>query len=471
MDKKNYQIGMIGLGVMGRNLVLNMSDHGYSVAGYDKNSEMVQRLNEEAKKRPVEGFDDLGQFVKSLQKPRSVMILVPAGKPVDAVIKELLSELDKGDLIIDGGNSHFSDTNLRAKSLAEKGIHYLGVGISGGESGARHGPSMMPGGAEEAYERVRPIFEAAAAHVDGESCVTFLGPGSAGHYVKMVHNGIEYGIMQLISEIYDLMKRGLGMTDDEIHQVFVNWNKQELNSYLVEITGAIFNEIDEQIGRPLIDVILDEAKQKGTGMWTSQDAMDLQVPTPTIDLAVAMRNLSAMKDERQRASRLLAGKVKQYEGEKDAFIMYLRNALYAGMIICYAQGFAQLHVASREYGYHLVLEDVARIWRGGCIIRSALLEQICSAFKRDHELPNLLLDSSLGSQVMERKNDLQTVISSAVQLDIPTPGLMVSLAYLNGYRSAWLPANLIQAQRDYFGAHTYERIDEKGVFHTKWEIE
>lgn len=468
METDNYQIGMIGLGVMGRNLVLNIADHGYSVVGYDKDSAMVGLLNEEAQGKRVRGVNSLKEFVALLDQPRNIMMLVPAGAPVDGVIRNLLPYIGPADMIIDGGNSHYKDTDLRLKTLTGKGILYLGVGISGGEKGARHGPSMMPGGPLEAYRRVAKIFEAVAAKVGDEPCVAYLGPGSAGHYVKMVHNGIEYGIMQLIAEAYDLMKRGLGYSDEEIHDVFFRWNQAELNAYLVEITAAIFEEVDEKTGKRLIDVILDKAKQKGTGMWSSQDAMDLQIPVPAIDLAVAMRNLSAVKLERQQANLELGEDVTRYTGDRSKFIRSLRGAIYAGVILTYAQGFSQLDAASRSYDYDLNLESVARIWRGGCIIRSGLLEKIRSAFNRMSDLSNLLLDPALGEEVLAHRNDLKTVVASAVEMSIPVPGLSVSLAYLDGFRSAWLPANLIQAQRDYFGAHTYERIDEKGVFHTQW---
>jgi 6-phosphogluconate dehydrogenase len=466
-----YEIGMVGLGVMGRNLLLNMSDHGCSVAGYDKDMSKVQALQAEAEGRDVCAAKSIEEFVGSLRTPRAVMMLVPAGLPVDTVIRELLPHLSPGDLIIDGGNSHFKDTDLRGKTLAEKKILYLGVGVSGGEYGARHGPSMMPGGPRDAYERVRPIFEAAAAKVDGEPCVTYLGPGSAGHYVKMVHNGIEYGLMQLIAETYDLMKRGLGLSNDELHAVYASWNQSELNGYLMEITASIFLQADEKTGKRLIDVILDEAKQKGTGMWTSQDAMELEVPVPTIDIAVAMRNLSIFESEREAASKTLNGPTSPFRGEQAGFLERVRNALHAAMIITYAQGMAQLRVASKAYGYNLDLEDVARIWRGGCIIRAALLEKIGAAYHTQQDLPNLLMDSHLGRIVAAQQHDLRAVVRTAVELGIPTPGLMVSLAYFDGYRSAWLPASLIQAQRDFFGAHTYERIDAKGTFHTQWEEE
>ncbi len=471
MAEKKYQIGMVGLGVMGRNFVLNMADHGYRVAGYDKDLSKVKALRTEADSDDVFGAENMQEFIQSLKSPRAIMMLVPAGPVVDSVIKDLIPHLEKDDLIIDGGNSHFKDTDLRQSTMAEKGFHYLGVGISGGERGARHGPSMMPGGPEVAYRRVREIFEAASAKVNGEPCVVYLGPGSAGHYVKMVHNGIEYGLMQLIAETYDLMKRGLNMSDDEMHQVYQSWNQGELNSYLLDITANIFTEVDEQTGGYLINVILDEAKQKGTGKWTSEDAMDLQIPVPTIDMAVAMRNLSIYKDQRIEASQSFQREAPSFKGDRDAFLKALKNAFYASMIITFAQGMAQLRIASDQYDYGLDLEAVARIWRGGCIIRAALLEDIRRAYKRQPDLANLLLDPDLGKLVRERLEDLKLVVSRAVNLEIPVPSLMVSLSYFEAYHSSWLPANLIQAQRDYFGAHTYERKDEKGVFHTKWENE
>ncbi|HBY94230.1 MAG: NADP-dependent phosphogluconate dehydrogenase [Ardenticatenaceae bacterium] len=471
MVEHKYEIGMIGLGVMGRNLLLNMADHGYSVIGYDKDLSTVQALRAEAEHRDIRGAESPEEFTSLLRSPRAVMMLVPAGPVVDAVIQGVLPHLEARDLIIDGGNSYFQDTDLRAKTLAAKGILYLGVGISGGEWGARYGPSMMPGGPVDAYERVRPLFEAVAAHVNGDPCVTYLGPGSAGHYVKMVHNGIEYGLMQLLAETYDLMKRGLGLNDDELHAVYDRWNQTELNAYLVEITAQIFCKMDELTDRRLIDVILDEAMQKGTGRWTSQDAMELQVPVPTIDAAVAMRNLSAFKREREEAGQLIEGPSPGYQGERETFLSQLRNAFYAAMIITYAQGMAQLRQASQAYDYHLKLEDVARIWRGGCIIRAALLEPIRAAYHTHPDLPNLLVDPHLSREVMARQADLRAVVRTAAELGLPAPGLMASLAYFDGYRSAWLPANLIQAQRDYFGAHTYERVDATGLFHTQWRQE
>ena len=466
-----YEIGMVDLGVMGRNLLLNMADHGFSVAGYDKDAAKVEALRQESSESHVRGAAHITEFIALLRQPRAVMLLVPAGPPVDSVINDLLAHLQPGDLIIDAGNSYFKDTDVRARNLAAKGIQFLGVGVSGGEEGARHGPSIMPGGPKEAYERVRPAFEAVAAKVNGAPCVTHLGPGSAGHFVKMVHNGIEYGVMQLIAETYDLMKRGLALNDDQLRDVYSKWNNGELNGYLMEISSHIFGKVDETTGRRLIDEILAVAKQKGTGMWTSQSAMELQVPIPTIDLAVAMRDLSVFAKEREQSSAIYQRSIRQFNNGRDTFLAQLSHALFAGMIIIYAQGLALLAVASDQYDYHLDLEAVARIWRGGCIIRAALLEDICAAFHARPDLPNLLLDPQLSRKVMEHQEDLRRVVCQAAESGVPVPGLMVSLGYLDAYRSAWLPANLIQAQRDYFGAHTYERIDAKGTFHTEWEKE
>ncbi|HUX20912.1 MAG TPA: NADP-dependent phosphogluconate dehydrogenase, partial [Spirochaetia bacterium] len=403
-----------------------------------------------------------------LRKPRAIMMLVPAGAPVDSVVQELSPHLDTGDLIIDAGNSYFKDTDVRVRDLMAKGIHFLGVGVSGGEEGARHGPSIMPGGSKEAYGRVRPVFEAAAAKVNGDPCVTYLGPASAGHFVKMVHNGIEYAVMQMIAESYDLMKRGLGLNDDELHDVFSEWNEGELSGYLVEITSRIFSRQDEATDRRLVDEILDVAKQKGTGMWTSQSAMELQVPIPTIDLAVAMRDLSVFEKEREQAHNLYLRPIRRIEGNRKTLIAHLRDAFDVAVIVTYAQGMALLAVASQRYKYSLDLEAVARIWRGGCIIRAALLDELRAAFRSRSDLTNVLLDTHVARRVMGHQEDLRRVVSLAAESGVPAPALMVSLGYLDAYRSVWLPANLIQAQRDYFGAHTYERIDAKGTFHTNW---
>ena len=469
--QQRYEIGMVGLGVMGRNLLLNMADHGFSVAGYDKDLSKVEALRKESADRDICGAENINDFIGLLRPPRAVVMLVPAGAPVDSVIDDLLAHVQPGDLIIDAGNSYFKDTNLRARNLTGKGIQFLGVGVSGGEEGARHGPSIMPGGPKEAYERVRPVFEAAAAKVNGDPCVSWLGPGSAGHFVKMVHNGIEYGVMQLIAETYDLMKRGLGLNDDELHDVYSSWNEGELNGYLMEITGHIFSQSDEKTGKRVIDEILDVAKQKGTGMWTSQSAMELHVPIPTIDMAVAMRDLSVFENQRERIGVLLQRPMQGFGGDRDEFLIQLRRALHVGLILTYVQGLALLTVASDKYEYHLDLEAVARIWRGGCIIRAALLEDILAAYRSEPGLPNLLLDPEIWRKIITSEEKLRRIVCTAAELGVPAPGLMTALGYLDGYRSPWLPANLIQAQRDYFGAHTYERIDAKGTFHTEWEKE
>jgi 6-phosphogluconate dehydrogenase len=390
---------------------------------------------------------------------------------VDSVIHDLLPHLEQGDLIIDAGNSHFTDTDLRENSIQAKGLLFAGMGVSGGEAGARHGPSLMPGGPEAAYKRVQDILEAASAHVNSEACVTYLGPHSAGHYVKMVHNGIEYGLMQLIAEVYDLLSRGLGLTDDELGDVFSSWNQAELNGYLVEITAEIFRKVDEITGKRLVDVVLDAAHQLGTGMWTTQDALNLHVPTPTIDTAVVMRNLSALEDQREVISRQFGGKIQRLAGEKGRIIEQTRRGLYAATILTYAQGFAQLDAASKAYAYNLDLSAVASIWRGGCIIRSRLLEPIRAAYRQLPDLLHLMLDPTLGAEVAERLDDLRGIALTAADLGIPAPAFMATLAYIDSLRSTHLPANLIQAQRDFFGAHTYERVDQRGVFHTHWTSE
>ncbi len=459
---------MVGLGVMGRNLLLNMADHGFSVAGYDNDPTKVKALRQEAEKRDIHCTEDLQEFISILRKPCAIMLLVPAGAPVDSVISELLVHLHKDDLIIDAGNSYFKDTNLRTIRLKEKGILFMGMGISGGEEGARHGASIMPGGQEEAYERVRPVLEAVAARVNGDLCVTYLGPLSAGHFVKMVHNGIEYGLMQLISETYSLMKQVLGFSEDELQNTYNDWNNSELSCFLIEITSIIFGKVDERTGKRLIDEILDVARQKGTGMWTSQSAMELQVPVPTIDIAVIMRDLSVFEAQREMANNIYQHREPHYAGDRRKFLTHIRNAFYVSMLTAYAQGFALLAVASDKYGYHLDLEAVARIWRGGCIIRAAILEEIQAAFHTKGVLLNLLLDPNISQKIIKNEESLRQIVCQASAMGIPIPCLMASLGYLDAYSSSWLPANLIQAQRDYFGAHTYERIDTKGTFHTEW---
>ncbi len=469
MSEGRHRIGMVGLGVMGRNLVLNMADHGHAVAGYDKDQERTAALRREAGGRPVLAAGSREELVAALQTPRVVMMLVPAGSPVDSVIRDLLPHLEEGDAIVDGGNSHFADTDLRARTLAARGIRYLGTGISGGAAGARHGPSMMPGGDRDAYGLVQSVFEDSAARVGPDPCVAYLGPGSAGHYVKMVHNGIEYGLMQLIAESYDLMKRGLGLGDDELAAVYRGWNEQELASFLLEITAEIFLKVDERTGRPLVDVILDAAKQKGTGKWTSQEGMDTQVPAPTIDAAVAMRNLSALTEKRAQAAAALAGPVARFSGNRDRLVAELRSALYLSTVITFAQGMDLLQHGSAVHGYDLELETVARIWRGGCIIRAAVLEDIRGAYRAEPATTSLLANGRFAGEAAARHGALRAVVRTAAELGLPAPGFMASLGYLDALRSGWLPANLIQAQRDYFGSHTYERVDAKGTFHTDWE--
>ena len=465
----NCDFGLIGMGTMGQNLALNIEHHGFSVAVYNRTAARTREFMERraAGKNIVAGYT-IEEFVGLLKTPRKIMMMVKAGPPVDAVIEQLKPHLEPGDIIIDGGNSFFGDTERREKDLAALGIHFIGTGISGGEYGALHGPSIMPGGPREAYELVEPIFKAIAAKVNGDPCVTYIGPRGAGHYVKMVHNGIEYGDMQLIAESYDLLSRGAGLSAAELHQIFADWNRGELSSYLIKITADIFAKVDEETGKPLVDVILDEAKQKGTGKWTSQNALDLGVPTPTTNVAVIARIISAYKEERVRASKVLSGPSPKYEGDRDRLIRALRAALYAAKICSYAQGFALLRAASMEYKYNLPLAEIARIWRGGCIIRAQFLDKIRAAFERDPDLPNLLLDPEFAEAVQSRQDEWRFVVQTAVGLGIPCPAFAVSLAYYDAYRSERLPANLIQAQRDYFGAHTYRRIDKEGSFHTEW---
>jgi 6-phosphogluconate dehydrogenase len=468
MKKEKYEMGMVGLGVMGRNLLLNMADNGYSVAGYDKDRGKVDALRGEAERRDIRGAEELKEFIGLLKKPRAIMLLVPAGEIVDSVVEELVPGLDEGDLIIDAGNSYYRDTDRRTRGLLKRNIKFMGVGVSGGEYGARHGPSIMPGGESDAWDRVRVILEAVSAKVDGEPCVARLGPGSAGHYVKMVHNGIEYALLELIAEAYDIMKRGLALGNEQMSEEFSGWNEGELEGYLVEIASRVLLRKDNDSGGSLVDVILDEAGQKGTGKWASQDAMDLGVAVPTIDIAVAMRNLSGQKGLREEASRALGRSKPAFGGDRKGFTSRLGSALYAAFIISYAQGMALLGEASAAYKYGLDPEAVARIWRGGCIIRAALLEDIRSAFRIRSGLPNLLLDPRLGRAVADRQDYLRGVIREAVDLGIPVPALSASLGYFDAVLSERLPANLIQALRDYFGSHTYKRIDRGGSFHTEW---
>jgi len=463
--------GLIGLAVMGQNLVLNVNDRGYSVAVYNRTAARTQEfVAGDAAGRDIVPYYEIADFVAGLTRPRKIMLMVKAGQPVDDFLALVLPHLEPGDLLIDGGNSYFLDTIRRNRSLSAKGILFIGTGVSGGEEGARHGPSIMPGGQPEAYALVEPIFTKIAAQVDGAPCSTYIGPDGAGHYVKMVHNGIEYGDMQLISEAYFLMKEGLGMKAAQLHAVFAAWNKGELDSYLIEITRDIFARMDEKKKtKPLVELILDKAGQKGTGKWTSQSALDLGVCTPTITEAVFARCLSAIKDQRVAASKILSGPSSRYRGrDKDAFIEAIRQALYASKICSYAQGFALMEEAQKEYKWQLNFGEIAKIWRGGCIIRARFLHRITEAFTRNPQLPNLMLDPFFKDVLESSQEKWRKVVATAATLGLPAPAFSSALSYFDSYRRDRLPANLLQAQRDYFGAHTYERIDKAGVFHTEW---
>jgi 6-phosphogluconate dehydrogenase len=463
-------IGVIGLAVMGKNLALNMESKGYTVSVFNRSPERTNEFIQEHASKKLVGTYTMEEFTESLAKPRKVMLMVKAGKPTDDMITQLSQYLEPGDIVIDGGNSHYEDTVRRNRALAASGIHFIGAGVSGGEEGALKGPAIMPGGQEEAYRIVEPILTAIAAKVDGDPCCTYIGPDGAGHYVKMVHNGIEYGDMQLISEAYHLLKNLLHMEAHELAQVFAEWNKGELDSYLIEITADIFTKVDKETGKPLVDVILDAAGQKGTGKWTSQSSLDLGVPLSIVTESVYARFLSAMKEERVHASRLLKGpEIKcAVIQDREAFIEAVRKALYASKICSYAQGFAQMKAASDTYGWNLKLGEIAMIFRGGCIIRARFLQNIKEAYDRDPNLPNLLLDPYFKGVVEAYQDAWREVVAAAVMNGIPVPAFASALSYYDSYRSATLPANLIQAQRDYFGAHTYQRVDREGVFHTEW---
>ena len=468
MKEQQCDYGMIGLGTMGRNLVFNMNDHGYSVIGFDKNKEQVATLTKEAGNKKVFATLNLDEFLNGLKIPRVIMMLLPAGKVVDEVIAELKPFLAENNLLMDCGNSHFTDTNKRNEELAKSTIHFMGVGISGGELGARYGPSIMPGGPKNVYERVAKMLEAISAKVKGEPCVTWLGPGSAGHYVKMVHNGIEYGLMQLLAETYQLLKEVGGLNNDELHEVYKTWNEGRLQSFLVSITADIFLQKDDLTNNRLIDMVLDSAGQKGTGAWTSEDAMALQIPIPVIDAAVTARNLSGLKDVRVVASQKLKAPESNFKIEKAELIKQLEAALYFAMITAYAQGMALLQRASKEYNYGLNLSAVAKIWRGGCIIRASLLEQISTAYTQQPDIANLMLSDAIVNELAQSQSGIRTIVNVSAQSGVPVPAFMAALAYYDTYRHAWVPANLLQAQRDYFGAHTYKRNDREGVFHSHW---
>jgi len=463
-------IGVVGLGVMGSNLALNMERNGFRVAGYDLDPAKGQAfVNGAAVGKNVELARTPSDLMAMLQKPRRVLLMVPAGGPVDAAIAHLERHLEAADILIDGGNSLFRDTERRNRELAAKGFNYVGTGVSGGEQGALWGPSIMPGGQVEAWHALAPIFRAIAAKADdGEPCVDYMGPGGAGHFVKMVHNGIEYGDMQLIAEAYALLSRGLGLSASELAAIFAEWNEGELKSYLIEITATVLAKVDPDTGLPLVDVILDEAQQKGTGKWTSQTALDVGAPIPTIDAAVESRIISSFKPQRVAASRVLKGPAAAYDGERQRLIDATRDALYVSKITSYAQGLGLLRFASDEFKYDLQPATVAKIWRAGCIIRAILLGDIMTAYQRDPNLVNLMVAPTFAEAIQCRQAAWRFVVQTAVGLGVPMPATCASLSYFDAYRSERLPANLTQGQRDYFGAHTYRRVDKAGVFHTEW---
>jgi 6-phosphogluconate dehydrogenase len=474
MDKGTCDIGLIGLAVMGQNLVLNMNDHGYKVAVFNRTvSKVDEFINDEAKGTQVVGAHSIEEMCGLLKTPRRVMIMVKAGDVVDHTIEQIVPFLEKGDIIIDGGNSLYTDSNRRTKDLAAKGLLFIGTGVSGGEEGARFGPSIMPGGNAEAWPHVKEIFQAIAAKVeDGTPCCDWVGEDGAGHYVKMVHNGIEYGDMQLIGEAYQLLQDGLGLTPDELAEIFTDWNKGELDSFLIEITATIFAKKDDDNKTPMVDVILDTAGQKGTGKWTAISALDLGMPVTLIGESVFARCLSAIKDERMAASKILTGPEKNSISaeHKAEFIEEVRRALYCSKMISYAQGYMLLRAAEKEQGWNLNMGGVALMWRGGCIIRSAFLGDIKKAFDKDPKLQNLLLDDFFSSALNKYQASWRKALIHAIELGVPTPAFSTALAFYDGYRTARLPANLLQAQRDFFGAHTYERVDKpRGeFFHTNW---
>jgi 6-phosphogluconate dehydrogenase len=470
----NFDFGMIGIGVMGSNLLLNMADHGFAVIGFDLKQERADKLEAAAKEgQTVKGTTRIEEMVAALKKPRKIMMLVPAGKPVDNVIESLLPHLEKNDILIDGGNSYYKDTINRINYLQDKGIHFFGMGVSGGELGARLGPSMMPGGDKHAWQYLKPVLEAIAAKADDEACVAYMGNNAAGHYVKMVHNGIEYAIMQMISEAYDLLHRSGGLTNEALHTIFKKWNEGQLHSYLIEITAEVFKTQDDATADPadfLVDKILDKAGSKGTGKWTSQEAMDLPVSIPTIDMAVAMRDLSVYKDQRIKAAKLYKSSASKTEVTQND-LNHLENALAFCFTIAYAQGLTMLAKASEALNMNIPLPDVIKVWKAGCIIRSALLGNFAAAFQKDPKLPNLLLDAEIAELLKNREQSLREVIQIGINAKIPMAGMMSALGYYDAYLSDRMPTNLIQAQRDYFGAHTYQRIDKEGVFHTEWHVE
>ena len=462
-------IGLVGLAVMGENLVLNMVSKGFQVSVFNRTTARVDEfLAGQAAGKAVKGTYSLAELAASLERPRRIMLMVKAGKPVDEMIEQILPHLEQGDILIDGGNSFFEDTRRRFKALAAKGIRFVGMGVSGGEEGALKGPSLMPGGDEAAFREIAPLFTKIAAQVADGPCCSFVGPDGAGHYVKMVHNGIEYSDMQLIAEAYYILSKAGGLSASELHEVFARWNEGPLDSYLIEITRDIMAVNDPETGKPLVELILDKAGQKGTGKWTSQSALDLGIPTPAITEAVFARCMSAVKEERVVAATVLKGPQGTWTGDRQQLIQAVHDALYASKICSYAQGFALLAAASKEYGWNLQFGEISLLWRGGCIIRARFLDKIRDAFAKDANLANLMLDSFFASVLAEAQAPWRLVLKTCRDLGIPTPAFNASLDYYDSYRQAVLPANLIQAQRDYFGAHTYERIDRPGTFHTEW---
>ena len=470
MQKAKQKMGLIGLAVMGQNLSLNIESKGFSIAVFNRTSSKTENFaKREGRGKRILPTYSIEEFLNSLEKPRRIMLMVKAGEAVDNFIEKLVPNLNKGDLIIDGGNSFFGDTIRRNKSLAERGILYIGTGVSGGEEGALHGPSLMPGGQKEAYDLMASVFAKIAAQVNGEPCCGYIGPDGAGHYVKMVHNGIEYGDMQLITEAYIIMKNVLGMNAEDLHEVFSEWNEGELNSYLIQITADIFSKIDEDTKKPLVEVILDKAGQKGTGKWASQSALDLGIAAPTVAEAVFARCISAVKEERLQASKILRAPEAKFDGDRKQFVEAIREALYASKICSYAQGFALMQAASEEYKWNLRLGEISMIWRGGCIIRAQFLHRIKEAFDRDPNLSSLLLDPYFKEAIEKSQKAWREVVSTSANLGVPIPAFSSALCYYDSYRQERLGANLIQAQRDYFGAHTYQRLDKEGSFHTEWQ--
>lgn len=468
------EVGVIGMAVMGKNLALNIESRGYSVSIYNRTNAKTDAVIEENPDKNLVATYELEEFVQSLEKPRRILLMVQAGKGTDAVIQQLLPFLDEGDILIDGGNTFYQDTMRRSEELAESGINFIGTGVSGGEEGALKGPAIMPGGQKEAYELVAPILEqiAAKAPADGEPCVTYVGPNGAGHYVKMVHNGIEYGDMQLIAESYHLLRNVVGLSNEETAEVFREWNEGELDSFLIEITADALTKKDPETGQPMVDIILDRAGNKGTGKWTSQSALDLGIPLPLITESVFARYISALKEERVEASKVLPAPEKfSYSGDKKELIEKIREALYFSKIMSYAQGFAQMGTASEEYGWDLNYGEIAKIFRAGCIIRARFLQKITEAYERHPELKNLVLDEYFMGIAEKYQQAVRELVGVSVQAGVPVPAFSSAIAYYDSYRSERLPANIIQAQRDYFGAHTYERTDKEGTYHFDWYSE